>query len=103
MLDFEPDVPKGTSRWRCQLLKASFPGILGLLHPLSPQRGRSLGKLLILIRAPEMIRKGRGLSAMGPDKNDSSRRWEHCQAVPSSPDHAENPTTVGLEPPAPLS
>lgn len=77
MLDFEPDVPKGTSRWRCQLLKASY--FLDywdfFFLPSPPPRGGVVwGKLLILIRAPEMVRKGRGLSTMGPDKNDSSRR-----------------------------
>lgn len=38
-----------------------------------------------------MIRKGQGFSKTGQDKNDSSVRWEHCQAVHSSPAHSRDP------------
>lgn len=86
-VDFKLDVPVGTYRWRCQFLKATaFLENWGFFNPQGGSR-----KLLTLIRAPELIRKGQGLSTMGQDEDDSSGRGEHRQPVLSSPAHSREP------------
>lgn len=84
---YKLDVPMGTYRWRCQFLKATaFLENWGFFHPQDGSR-----KLLIYIRAPDMIRKGRELSTMEQDKNDSSGRWGHRQPVHGSFAHSREP------------